>query len=50
LGLWYGDFYSQNESYPFMIDRHQRRRMWMNKETGKVFRLEIAKTIVGEIT
>ena len=22
IGIWYGDFYSTNDNYPYMIERH----------------------------
>ena len=50
IGVGQGDYYSNNEGYPYRINtRAQRRRMWFNKGTGKVFRIEMSKTLVDSI-
>ena len=46
LAVSYGDFYSTNDNYPYMCERGQRRRFWMHKDTGIMFRVEISKNII----
>ena len=46
IGIAYGDFYSTNEAHPYMVDRTQRKRMWIEKASGKIIRLELSKILV----
>jgi hypothetical protein len=48
IAIWYGDFYSTNDNYPFLIERTQRGRLWLEKSSGKLIRIEYSKKLLND--
>jgi hypothetical protein len=49
LTLWNGDFYAANEGWPFMTERHQRMRMWINRDNGRLLRMEVSRSVLDRL-
>ena len=46
----YGDEFSTNDAFLYPIKKGQRRRYWINRENGKLFRIELSKSILDDIS
>ena len=47
VGLFYGDFYSTQDNYPFgVVDRTQRERIFIHRKSNKIVRYEISKALL----
>jgi len=49
-GLWYGDFYSPNDSYPMDAETSQRRRIYYMKDNWNgLLRVEMSKAMIENL-
>lgn len=46
-GLWYGDYHSPNDNFPYVTEPNQRRRMsYVGDDWNSIVRVEMSKSII----